>query len=294
MYAGMRKVKRRAKRLLRHLSMATLDALLLEGAVARLSFRLGLHGTLRITRFEIKVVGKTVGGKTEPSAPLVVGFASDFHAGATTDPAIFSALCKTLAVECPDVLLLGGDFVSWKAADTTVLTDRLAAFKPRLGTYAVLGNHDSWAGAARVSEKLMAAGVTVLANRHVALPAPFAEVSICGIEDPITGRPDAAQAFHGAGPVRIFLTHAPDGILFLRGAKFDVALAGHTHGGQIALTDGTPIVSAGGPLSRSHSRGRFPLPGNGPLFVSRGIGCSNLPLRINADPELVMLTLKFV
>ncbi len=47
-------------------------------------------------------------------------------------------------------------------------------------------------------------------------------------------------------------------------------------------------------LSRSHSRGRFELPGTGPLFVSRGIGCSNLPLRINADPELVMLTLKFV
>jgi hypothetical protein len=66
----------------------------------------------------------------------------------------------------------------------------------------------------------------------------------------------------------------------------------HTHGGQIALRDGTPIVCAGGPLSRSHSRGRFEVIGNGPLIVSRGIGCSNLPIRINADPELIVCTLQ--
>jgi predicted MPP superfamily phosphohydrolase len=140
---------------------------------------------------------------------------------------------------------------------------------------------------------LRAAAIEVLANRHVSLPAPYEQVSICGIEDPITGRPNAEQAFSGAGPVRIFLTHAPDGILLPKGVMFDMAFAGHTHGGQIALADGTPIVTAGGSLSRSHSHGWFDIPGNGPLFVSRGVGCSNLPLRINADPELVICTMTF-
>jgi hypothetical protein len=70
-----------------------------------------------------------------------------------------------------------------------------------------------------------------------------------------------------------------------------VAFAGHTHGGQVALPNGTPVLTAGGPLSRTYSRGRFEVAGTGPLIVSRGIGCSNLPVRINSDPELIICTL---
>ena len=51
-----------------------------------------------------------------------------------------------------------------------------------------------------------------------------------------------------------------------------------------------PIISAGGPLVRRYSRGRFEIPGNGTLFVSRGVGCSTLPIRINSDPELILCT----
>jgi predicted MPP superfamily phosphohydrolase len=50
-------------------------------------------------------------------------------------------------------------------------------------------------------------------------------------------------------------------------------------------------VSAGGPLARTYARGRFELPDNGPLMVSRGVGCSNIPLRLNADPELTLCAL---
>jgi predicted MPP superfamily phosphohydrolase len=113
-------------------------------------------------------------------------------------------------------------------------------------------------------------------------------VSVCGVDDPWTGEVDIAKAFSNAAPVRIFLTHSPDGLLFLRDERFDVGFAGHTHGGQIALRDGTPIITAGGPLSRTYGRGRFEVPGNGPLIVSTGIGCSTLPIRINADPEVVV------
>jgi predicted MPP superfamily phosphohydrolase len=149
------------------------------------------------------------------------------------------------------------------------------------------------AGVGQLVPHLERAGVRVLVNSHAALPAPFDAVSICGIDDPWSGSPNAAAAFEGAGPVRIFLTHSPDGILLVGTHRFDVAFAGHTHGGQVAFKDGTPIVTAGGPLARSHSRGCFDVPGNGSLYVSRGVGCSNLPLRINADPELVLCTLRF-
>jgi predicted MPP superfamily phosphohydrolase len=271
----------------RRIGAAVLDAAVLGGIGARWSYRLGLHGTLSVTTHEIRVATEK-----KLAAPLVLAYASDFHAGATTDPALFIGLMSLLRERSPDVLLLGGDFVSWRANDVNAIAEALTQYEPPLGKYAVMGNHDLWAGDELIERRLRAVGVDVLVNRNIALPSPFDSVSICGIDDPWTGNADAAMAFKDAKPVRIFLTHSPDGILLLGGERYDVAFAGHTHGGQIALRDGTPIVCAGGPLSRSHSRGRFEVIGNGPLIVSRGVGCSNLPIRINADPELIICTLQ--
>ncbi|HSY28557.1 MAG TPA: metallophosphoesterase, partial [Burkholderiaceae bacterium] len=88
--------------------------------------------------------------------------------------------------------------------------------------------------------------------------------------------------------IRILLMHSPDGMLLLDGEKFDVGFAGHTHGGQIALDDGTPIIVPHGPLCRQYCYGRYDINNNSSLIVSRGVGCSTLPIRINADPELVI------
>jgi uncharacterized protein len=266
--------------------MKALDAALLDGFVARCSYSLGLHGTLRTTRHEIQL-----SGDKQLPAPLVLAFASDLHAGPTTHPDVFSSLLDELTREQPDVLLLGGDYVSSKAQHVDVLTDTLARCNPAMGKYAVLGNHDLWADEAYIARQLASTAVQVLVNTNRPLPAPFDVVSICGIDDPWTGNADIARAFAGSGPVRIFLSHSPDGLLFLRGQSFDAGFAGHTHGGQVSLPDGTPLLAAGGPLSRSYSRGRFEVAGIGPLIVSRGIGCSNLPVRINSDPELIICTL---
>ena len=267
--------------------MAAFDAVLLRGLVARWSYHLGLHGTFGVTRQEIQVPA----AKRLP-APLVVAFASDFHAGASTHPAMFATLVAELIAQRPDVILLGGDYVTCHARDVDALVDGLSRCNPPLGKYAVLGNHDLWTDDEYISRQLTAAGVAVLVNRCVSLPAPFDGVSICAIDDPWTGSADVAKAFAGAGAIRIFLSHSPDGLLLLKEERFDVGFAGHTHGGQIALRDGTPIISAGGPLSRTHARGRFEIPDNGPLIVSRGVGCSSIPVRINADPELVICTLR--
>jgi predicted MPP superfamily phosphohydrolase len=263
-----------------------LDFALLRGLIAKWSYRCGLHGRLGVTLHEVSLAKEK-----NLRAPLTIAFASDFHAGPTTDPAIFADLFGKLADRRPDVLLLGGDFVSCKASYAKALTEGLSRCNPPSGKYAVLGNHDLWADERQLTQLLAAAGVQVLVNRNVSLPSPFDSVSICGIDDPWTGNADAARAFKDAGQIRIFLAHSPDGLLLLDGEKFDVGFAGHTHGGQIALRDGTPIFVAKGPLCRTYSQGRFEVEGNGTLIVGRGIGCSNLPIRINADPELIICTL---
>jgi uncharacterized protein len=267
--------------------MATVDAALLNGFVARWSYRFGLHGKFAVTTHEIQVAKE----KGLP-APLTLAFASDFHAGPSTHPELFATVVDELIRRRPDVILLGGDFVSWKARDVDVLIEALSRCNPPLGKYAVLGNHDLWSDDGYITRQLASARVEVLINQGFPLLPPFDCVSICGIDDPWTGRADVARAFANANPVRIFLTHSPDGLLLIDKEQFDVGFAGHTHGGQIALRDGTPIISAGGPLSRTHARGRFEIPDNGPLIVSRGVGCSSIPVRINADPELVICTLR--
>jgi uncharacterized protein len=84
------------------------------------------------------------------------------------------------------------------------------------------------------------------------------------------------------------LMHAPGNLTNLECERFDLALCGHTHGGQLALPGGMPITVAPGPLSRVYSRGRFPLPRGGTLLVSVGLGCSTVPLRINSPPEILL------
>jgi len=264
-----------------------LNALLFNGWAAALSYRCGLHGRLGVTRHRV-----TLPAARALPRPLRIAFASDFHAGPTTDPALFDALFDCLAQERPDVLLLGGDFISGKAENLAALSAGLARCEPPLGKFGVYGNHDLWADDELMGRMLADAGVRMLVNRHVTLPAPFDAVSICGLDDPWAGAPDAGAAFAGAADVRVLLMHAPDGLLLLGGERFDLAFAGHTHGGQVAFRDGKPLILPQGPLGRSHYHGRYDTAGDGPLIVSRGIGCSTIPLRINADPELVICTIE--
>lgn len=280
----------KSARPVRNATERTLNALLLGGRVARLSYRLGGLGRLRVTRHAVALAPSASAALPRP---LRIGFASDLHAGPTTDPALFDDLRAALEREQPDVLLLGGDYVAFDAVHVGALGAFLQAARAPLGTYAVIGNHDIWNGRAPVEAALRAAGIEVLVNRSVALPAPFGAVRICGIDDPWTGRPSTQAAFAGAetAAVRIFLTHSPDGVTLVDGQRYDAAFAGHTHGGQIAAPDGRPLFRPSGPGSRHYSYGPYEIAGNGPLFVSCGVGCSGIPLRLNADPELVICTL---
>jgi predicted MPP superfamily phosphohydrolase len=276
----------KSHRPIRHATERVLGALLGERRTAGWSYRLGGLGRVRVTRQELALAP----GRPLPR-PLRIGFASDFHAGPTTHPALFDELLARLGEERPDVLLLGGDYVSFDAVHVAALRGFLAAARAPLGTFAVIGNHDIWNGRAEVETALRAAGVEVLVNRNIALPAPFGAVNVCGIDDPWTGRPDAGPTFAGADGVRIYLAHSPDGVFRLDGQRFDVGFSGHTHGGQIAAPGGRPLFRPSGPSSREYVYGRYQIPDNGTLFVSRGIGCAGIPLRLNADPELLICTL---
>ncbi len=241
----------------------------------------------------VRVVRHTVLSQRYPAEapPLRIGFAADFHAGPMTDPRLLAATCDALAAAHPDLILLGGDFVLLEGRDIDALAPELNALQTPLGCYAVLGNHDHWASASYVEAALRGAGVGLLTNRNVRLPPPFDSVWLCGLDDHWQGRPDPASAFERADGIRIVLMHSPSGLLDLEAYPFDLALCGHTHGGQIALPGGIPIMLPHGRLSRRYARGRFVVRG-GTLIVTIGVGCSVLPLRVFAPPEVIICEVK--
>jgi uncharacterized protein len=225
---------------------------------------------------------------SRPVPAFRIAYASDFHAGPTTHPVLLAAACAALREAQPDLLLLGGDFVECEGAAIDGLAPLLSGVPAPLGRFAVLGNHDWWTAPQRVFDALAAGGIEVLINRNVRLAPPLDHVWVCGLDDHTAGKPDAERTMDGAEGTRIVLMHSPSGLLDLGDWHFDLALCGHTHGGQMALPGGTPVVTSGGSLSRKYSRGRYDLETGGKLIVSVGLGCSLLPLRTFAHSEIVV------
>ena len=224
------------------------------------------------------------------SRPLRVAFASDFHAGATTAERVLANACAQLDALEPDVLLLGGDLVSVRAADIHALAPLLAKVRAPLGKFGVFGNHDLRANRSVISEALADAGVRMLVNEVVQLPAPHGDVSIIGFNDPIRGAP-RGELLDSVDGVRILLMHAPDGLLAAGDRHFDIAVCGHTHGGQIVMPGGIMPYLPHGSLSREFPVGVFHLEPDisRTLLVSRGVGCSTVPVRFRCASEVHLI-----
>jgi hypothetical protein len=254
--------------------------------MVRLARALGAQPLVTTTQFEL-----AANSGRPPISPLRIAYASDFHAGPTTDRAVLQSACAALAACAADVVLYGGDFVNFEAKEIDWLAGELAKVPARLGRFAVLGNHDWLTDGRHIAETLERVGIQVLTNRNARLGPPFDQIWICGLDDHWHGHPDADAAFAGAEGTRVVLMHAPSGILDIGTNRFDLALCGHTHGGQMALPGGIPIAVPNGALSRRYARGLYSLESGGTLIVSVGVGCVGLPFRTYADPEILMCTL---
>ena len=133
-----------------------------------------------------------------------IAFVSDLHVGPTTPVSLLEKAFAVIRREEPDVLLLGGDYVFLDAKP-----DRLEALGALVGSVncsvklAVLGNHDLWTSDHAIIETLSRAGARVLINEAVALPDPWSDVVVLGLDDPWTGRCDASAAAAQRTKVRI-------------------------------------------------------------------------------------------
>ena len=257
-----------------------------SGWPARLWARVPASGRVRLVEQRI-AVGPAL------ATPLRIAFASDLHLGPTTATRTLEAAFALLAAAAPDVLVLGGDYVFLEAtADRTRALEALVRAVPARTKVAVLGNHDLWTRHERIEAALARAGATVLVNSAVRVAAPHGEVALVGLDDPWTGAPDGARAFEAArgAALTVAVCHSPAGLAHVKGRGVVLFLAGHTHGGHVALPGGVPIILPGGKLARRFPHGQFDVDGTR-AFVSRGVGGIEVPFRTFAPPDVAVFDL---
>jgi uncharacterized protein len=258
------------------------------GWPAAITRAIGYQGTLQVAEHVFRV---RRGRRDAPD--LRLAFASDFHAGPTLHARLLADAFAALSDAEADLLLLGGDFVSFHARYVDRMIESIARLPAPLGKFAVLGNHDLLGDDEYIVRRLGEAGVTTLVNANVRLPAPHDDVWVCGLDDWDEGTPDAEEAFRGAHGTRVVLGHQPDALLAIGDRPFDVAFFGHVHGGQFLLRNREPAIRHRGPVSKLYMHGGVFHVGvsDAPVLVSRGIGTSTLPLRRHADPQVHICTL---
>jgi uncharacterized protein len=243
-----------------------------------------------------QILDLEVNHKTIPLAGLkpaldgiTVVHLSDFHFTGHLDRAYYEFVVERANDLQGDLVVLTGDFLD----DLDCLQwipDVLGRLEARLGIFAILGNHDKRLQDVRsIVQALESCGIQYLGGRWRTLHCREADLLLAGNESPWL--PPAAAAAEPADSdqhFRILLSHSPDQIGWARRFRFDLVLAGHTHGGQVRLPGVGPVLAP----SRYGTRYASGLFYEHPtwMHVSRGVAGAH-PLRIGCRPEVTRLVL---
>jgi predicted MPP superfamily phosphohydrolase len=240
----------------------------------------------------------SVRGLPEALAGFTIAQVSDLHIGpGSWQPRDWKSAALLAAKSEPSLLLNTGDFLQWEP-DPEQAKEIFQAFilpasetaEPR--TFAILGNHDYYAGADMVRElqvQLESIGVTVLTNQSVGVTCNGARLSVTGLTVQQPGFEGAVAALLDAPRPRIVLIHEPDLAGWLPARSADLVLAGHTHGGQATLPFLERIIVRA--FARSHFVEGWYTVNDNPMYVNRGLGFTGYPLRVRARPEVSIIRL---
>jgi uncharacterized protein len=242
----------------------------------------GRHG------YEVREIAVRIAGLPKSLDGYVVAQISDIHAGLFVGERELREGAELIRGVRPDLLVVTGDLVDFDPRRAPALSRALADLAPRDGVFAILGNHDYYAGHVEVSAAVRAAGITLLVNEsRLVRPADGGGFALVGVDEMWS------QRYGGPGPnlreataslskdvPRILLAHHPEEFQFTAG-KVALQLSGHTHGGQIRPAN---LILRGPVAGRYDGAGSV-------LYVNRGFGVSGPPARLGVPPEITKLVL---
>lgn len=257
------------------------------GPLTAASYGLYEAGSVRIERPTIAV----------PRLPaafdnLRIAFLTDIHHGPFIALDYVASIVRTTLALAPDLILLGGDYISKDPKYVGPCFEVLAGLDAPLGVFGVLGNHDYQSGMPAMKSAFAAARFEELTNRGVWLERGSSRLRLAGVDDLWFGRPDPRPALGNASAedACLVVSHNPDFAEKLRDPRVGLVLSGHTHGGQVYVPGyGAPIVPSR--YGQKYLQGLVAAPMT-QVYVSRGLGTVTPPMRYNCRPELTLLALK--
>jgi len=222
---------------------------------------------------------------------------ADVQVDRRTNGSKLEAYVETVNGLKPDLILFSGDAVTSGTAFVDQAAETFSKLQARYGIYACLGDHDYFAGRDLVVDRLRSRGLVVLENETATLPLDKGSIVITGVTNVYRnslsdGTVDRLARELPEGSTRILLTHQPSTWLVEMAAdrKYDLFLAGHTHGGQIAF----PLpgfLLTGSSFETKYVTG-FHSVGSMLVSVNNGLGLTLAPIRYHAPAEVTLIVLR--
>ncbi|HYM09706.1 MAG TPA: metallophosphoesterase [Bryobacterales bacterium] len=195
----------------------------------------------------------------------------------------------------PQVALVTGDLITRRGDSLEACLARLARLRAEAGVFGCLGNHEIYAGCEDLTERRgRELGIEFLRGERRALRFGGARLNVAGVDYQRQRRPylAGAERLLDPGAINLLLSHNPDVFPVAADLGYDLIVGGHTHGGQVTVEI----------LEQTLNVARFFTPyvaglyrrGASSIYVSRGIGTLNLPMRLGAKPEVSLLRLRRV
>jgi predicted MPP superfamily phosphohydrolase len=224
--------------------------------------------------------------------PLRVVQLTDIHAGPYMNRKEMRRYADEVMALEPDLFVLTGDYVSNSVEFLPGCLEEMARVRARYGTFATLGNHENWvSNLRRLQAVFRQHGIPLLQNAHLVIRTAQGSFAVAGIDDIRSGHPDLETALLRLDPAipTILLSHRPEIFPEAAAQRIALTLSGHYHGGQIKVS--LPERD----FSLAHLRTPYPEGlyriDDSCLYVSRGIGTTFTPVRLNARPEITVINL---
>jgi len=228
---------------------------------------------------------------------------TDIHHGAWMSLAWVKQIVDATNALAPDIVALTGDYVYHGPQYVRPVSKALAYLRPKVGVVGVLGNHDWYDNRGLTQWAFAREGIPLIDNSRLFVTPNRCLVShareglcLAGVGDLWEDKCLYDEALGGVpgGMPRVLLSHNPDvaeQAPFLEsGHRVDLMLSGHTHGGQIRLPGiGAPVTNSA--YGQKYAQGLVQGPVC-PVFVSRGLGMTVMPLRLGVRPEIAVIELQ--